>query len=215
MTKPSGKPKISDLKGTRVLVLLPPGREAEGLMTHLIRIGCLPRLEWPIPAKLPDDVDVAIVTVDSDARADVRVLIAGLSDLSPPIIVLVGYEDPSTLQLVLELRAAAVIERPVKPFGLLTNLMISRDIWKRRRKSVERIAAAERRQTSLSLVDIAKTLLCRVRNMEMSQTHRHLQKAAMDGRIPIETAAERVIAGILAESAADSPPARPARESPD
>jgi hypothetical protein len=39
MPKASGKPKISDLKGTRVLVLLPPGREAEGLMTHLIRIG--------------------------------------------------------------------------------------------------------------------------------------------------------------------------------
>lgn len=205
MSKPSGQPKISDLRGTRVLVLLPPGREAEGLMTHLIRIGCLPRLDWPIPAKLPDDIDVAIVTVDSDARADVRVLIAGLTELSPPIIVLVGYEDPSTLQLVLELRAAAVIERPVKPFGLLTNLMISRDIWKRRRKNLERIAAAEQRQAALSVVDIAKTLLCKVRHIEMAQTHRYLQKAAMDERISIDAAAERVIAEITAEALALSP----------
>ncbi|WP_283179856.1 hypothetical protein [Gemmobacter sp. 24YEA27] len=209
MPKPSGQPKISDLKGTRVLVLLPPGREAEALMTHLIRIGCLPRLDWPIPARLSDDIDVAIVTVDSDARADVRVLITSLTDLSPPIIVLVGYEDPSTLQLVLELRAAAVIERPVKPFGLLTNLMISRDIWKRRRKNLERIAAAEQRQAALSVVDIAKTLLCRVRNIEMAQTHRYLQKAAMDGRISIEAAAERVIAGITAETHGQGPPHDP------
>lgn len=209
MPKPSGQPKISDLKGTRVQVLLPPGREAEALMTHLIRIGCLPRLDWPIPARLPDDIDVAIVTVDSDARADVRVLITSLTDLSPPIIVLVGYEDPSTLQLVLELRAAAVIERPVKPFGLLTNLMISRDIWKRRRKNLERIAAAEQRQAALSVVDIAKTLLCRVRNIEMAQTHRYLQKAAMDDRISIEAAAERVIAGITAETHGQGPPHDP------
>lgn len=209
MPKPSGQPKISDLRGTRVLVLLPPGREAEGLMTHLIRIGCLPRLDWPIPTKLPDDIDVAIVTVDSDARADVRVLISSLTDLSPPIIVLVGYEDPSTLQLVLELRAAAVIERPVKPFGLLTNLMISRDIWKRRRKNLERIAAAEQRQAALSVVDIAKTLLCKVRDIEMARTHRYLQKAAMDGRISLETAAERVIAGITADALGHGPPRDP------
>lgn len=211
MSKPSGQPKISDLKGTRVLVLLPPGREAEGLMTHLIRIGCLPRLDWPIPARLPDDIDVAVVTVDSDARADVRVLISSLTDLSPPIIVLVGYEDPSTLQLVLELRAAAVIERPVKPFGLLTNLMISRDIWKRRRKNLERLAAAEQRQATLSVVDIAKTLLFSVRHIEMGQTHRHLQKAAMDGRMSIEAAAERVIAEITADTLAPGT----ARDAPD
>lgn len=211
MSKPSGQPKISDLKGTRVLVLLPPGREAEGLMTHLIRIGCLPRLDWPIPARLPDDIDVAVVTVDSDARADVRVLISSLTDLSPPIIVLVGYEDPSTLQLVLELRAAAVIERPVKPFGLLTNLMISRDIWKRRRKNLERLAAAEQRQATLSVVDIAKTLLFSARHIEMGQTHRHLQKAAMDGRMSIEAAAERVIAEITADTLAPGT----ARDAPD
>ncbi|MTH63944.1 ANTAR domain-containing response regulator [Paracoccus shanxieyensis] len=205
MSKPSGQPRISDLRGTRVLALLPPGREAEGLVTHLIRIGCLPRLEWPIPEKLPDDIDVAIIPVDSDARSAIRVLIANLTDLSPPIIALVGYEDPSTLQLVLELRSAAVIERPVKPFGLLTNLKISRDIWKRRRKALERLAAAEQRQSALSMVDIAKTLLCKVRNMDMSQTHRYLQKTAMDGRIPIEVAAEQVIAEITAEAAATRP----------
>jgi len=207
MPKASGKPKISDLKGTRVLVLLPPGREAEGLMTHLIRIGCLPRLYWPIPQTLPDDIDVIIVTVDSDARADVRGLIGQLTDLSPPVIVLVGYEDPSTLQLVLELRAAAVIERPVKPFGLLTNLMISRDVWQRRRRNIERIVEAENRHLALSTVEVAKIILCHVHGMEMSQTHRYLQKAAMDSRTSIEKVAERIIAENASQAAtAKSPP---------
>jgi len=42
----------------------------------------------------------------------------------PTLLAVVSYEDPSTLQLVLEAGAVAVIERPIRPFGLLTNLTI-------------------------------------------------------------------------------------------
>ncbi|AFT72246.1 Aliphatic amidase regulator [Alloalcanivorax dieselolei B5] len=205
MPKTTGKPKISDLKGMRVLVLLPPGSEAEGLMTHLVRIGCLPRLYWPIPQTLPEDIDVIIVTVDSGARADVRGLAGQLTDLSPPVIALVGYEDPSTLQMVLELRAAAVIERPVKPFGLLTNLMISRDVRQRRRQNIQRIAETENRHLALSTVEVAKIILCHVQKMEMSQTHRYLQKAAMDSRNSIEAVAERIISENASQAVSPKP----------
>lgn len=193
MSSARRKPRISDLKGTRVLVLLPPGEEAEALVTHLIRIGCLPRLEWPIPARLPDDADVAIVTVEADARDEVRRLIDNLTDRSPPTIALTGYEDPSTLQLVLELGAAAVIERPIKPFGLLTNLMISRDLWRRRQGDARRIAQAEGRALALTAVHVAKLMLCHQHQMDLVEAHKHLQKAAMNGRKSIEAVAQEMI----------------------
>jgi len=41
----------------------------------------------------------------------------------------------STLQLVLEAGAVAVIERPIRPFGLLTNLTIARSIWLEKRET--------------------------------------------------------------------------------
>ena len=47
---------------------------------------------------------------------------------------IVGYEDPTPLQLVLEAGAVAVIERPIRPFGLLTNLTIARSLWLERRE---------------------------------------------------------------------------------
>ena len=57
--------------------------------------------------------------------------VARSDELRPTLIAIVGYEDPSTLQLVLEAGAVAVIERPIRPFGLLTNLTIARSIWLR------------------------------------------------------------------------------------
>jgi len=56
----------------------------------------------------------------------------------------VGYEDPTTLQLVLEAGAVAVIERPIRPFGLLTNLTIARSIWLEKRETEKRIRKLER-----------------------------------------------------------------------
>ncbi|TQS72259.1 ANTAR domain-containing protein [Rhodobacteraceae bacterium] len=205
MSSARRKPRISDLKGTRVLVLLPPGEEAEGLVSHLIRIHCLPRLEWPVPQRLPDDVDVVFMTVQTDARDAVRGLIATLTDLSPPIIALTGYEDPSTLQLVLELGASAVIERPVKPFGLLTNLMISRDVWRRRQSDARRLAEADRQGLALTAVHVAKMILCRLHQMEMGEAHRHLQKTAMDNRKSIEDVAQDIIAQCPALALAAGP----------
>ncbi|MCF7728076.1 ANTAR domain-containing response regulator [Sulfitobacter sp. M22] len=193
MSSARRKPRISELKGTRVLIFLPPGEEAEVLVTHLIRIGCLPRLEWPIPPRLPDDTDVVIVTVEADAREEVRRLIDKLTDHTPPIIALTGYEDPSTLQLVLELGAVAVIERPIKPFGLLTNLMISRDAWRRRQGDARRIADAESGALSLFSVHVAKLILCHVHQIDRVEAHKHLQKTAMNSRKSIETVAQEMI----------------------
>ncbi|MDA4848699.1 ANTAR domain-containing protein [Hoeflea sp. E7-10] len=164
------------------------------LAAHLGRIGCLAISGWPIPEKLPTDVDVIITTVDPEHREAVQGLIEQIEDLGPPIIALAEYEDPSTLQLVLELRAVSVIERPVKPFGLLTNLMIARDVWRRRWESVERVKDAENRHFALSKVAVAKIVIAEQQGLSDVDAHKSLQKMAMDTRSSLESSAERVIA---------------------
>ncbi|WP_339110102.1 ANTAR domain-containing protein [Thioclava sp. GXIMD4216] len=206
MSKARNMPKISDLKGMKVLVFLPPEEEAQELVSHLIRIGCLPQLSWPVPQALPLDVDVVITTVDTDIRAELLALAEHVDDRHPPIIALAGYEDPATLQIVLGLRAAAVIERPVKPFGLLTNLLIARDIRQRRQAHAQRIAEVERRHLSLSVVQLAKILLTRIEGLPPEQTHRHLQKTAMNRRCSLEVLAEEIIARHLGTALAETTP---------
>ena len=187
------RPRLSDLKGLRVCVFLPPSAETQVLTKHLERIGCVAQPCWPIPDSLPPDIEVGIITVEPEFRDRVWTLAASVEDLGPPLIAVAGYEDPSTLQLVLELRAAAVIERPVKPFGLLTNLMIAREVWHRRKRSAERVEAAEARHLALSKIALARILLAQRTGIPAEEAHRCLQKTAMDARLSMEAVAERII----------------------
>lgn len=188
------KPRLSDLKGMNVFMMLPPSSETQTLAAHLGRIGCVATRGWPIPDKFPAHVDVVITMVDPEYRGALQSLIDTLEDLGPPIIVLAEYEDPSTLQLILEMRAAAVIERPIKPFGLLTHLMIAREVWRRRMESAERVEAAETRHLALSKIALAKIIIGQRDGLSDAEAHKRLQKLAMDSRAPLESTAEQVIA---------------------
>ncbi len=177
-----------------VSVMLPPTSERQMLSEHLRRIGCVAVPGWPIPAAVPSDVDVIMISVDQEIREEIQLLIGGLDGLGAPIIALAEYEDPSTLQLILEMRATAVIERPVKPFGLLTNLMIARDVWRRRLESAKRIREAEERHLSLSTLAVARIILAQQRGLTDAEAHRRLQKHAMNTRATLDSVAREVVA---------------------
>lgn len=194
------KPRLSDLNGLRVCLILPPSPETQFLVKHLQRIGCVPVSGWPIPETLPNDIDAAIVTVDPEHRKQISALVASSPDFGPPLVALVEYEDPSTLQLVLEIRADAVIERPVKPFGLLTNLMIARSSWLQRMDTLAQLEKIETRQHALSKISLAKILLKKQTNLTDDQAYRALQKRAMNNRCSLESIAEE----ILSERAPDT-----------
>ena len=111
---------LRDLRGLRVQVVHPPDSERVSLVEHLRRIGCMVETQWPVPESWSDSADVMLLAVEHDVRGDIQKLLKSNDGLRPTLIAIVGYEDPSTLQLVLEAGAVAVIERPIRPFGLLT-----------------------------------------------------------------------------------------------
>lgn len=187
------KPRLSDLNGLQVCLILPPSPETQFLVKHLQRIGCVPVSGWPIPTSLPKGIDAAIVTVEPEHRLQIGALAETISEVGPPLIALVEYEDPSTLQLVLEIRAAAVIGRPVKPFGLLTNLMIARSSWQQRVDALTKQNEALEQQLAFSKVAVAKILLKQQDNISDDQAHRIIQKRAMDNRCSLETIATKIM----------------------
>src|SRR5258708_12707045 len=81
--------------------------------------------QWPVPDCWTGSSDVMLLAIEHDVRGDIQRLLKSNDGPRPTLIAVVGYEDPSTLQLVLEAGAVAVIERPIPPFGLLTNLTIA------------------------------------------------------------------------------------------
>ncbi len=150
---------LRDLRGLRVLVVHPPDNERVRLVEHLRRIGCMVETQWPVPDCWADGSDVMLLAVEHDVRSDIQRLLKSNDGLRPTLIAIVGYEDPSTLQLVLEAGAVAVIERPIRPFGLLTNLTIARSIWLEKRETEKRIRKLERKLSGMQRIQKAKAIL--------------------------------------------------------
>src|SRR5437660_5345908 len=136
---------LRDLRGLRVQVVHPPDNERGRLVEHLRRIGCMVEMQWPVPECWSQTCDVMLLAIEHDVRGDIQRLLKSGAGIPPTLIAVVGYEDPSTLQLVLEAGAVAVIELPIRPFGLLTNMTIARSLWLERRDAEKRVRKLERK----------------------------------------------------------------------
>jgi AmiR/NasT family two-component response regulator len=188
---------LRDLRGLRVLVVHPPDNERVRLVEHLRRIGCMVETQWPVPetwsGSSAGNSDVMLLAVEHDVRADIQRLLKSTDGPRPTLIAVVGYEDPSTLQLVLEAGAVAVIERPIRPFGLLTNLTIARSIWLEKRETEKRIRKLERKLAGLQRIQKAKSILMDGQGLSEVEAYESIRRQAMAKRLSMDDMAAAII----------------------
>ncbi len=184
---------LRDLRGLRVQVIHAPDTEGVSLIEHLRRIGCSVEAQWPIPQAFSTSVDVALLSIDHDCREEIQKLLRGQGEQRPVLIAVVGYENPSTLQLVLESGALAVIERPIRPFGLLTNLTIARSLWMERQEASRRIRKLERKLSGIQKIQKAKSILMEKQGLTEDDAYQTLRKQAMAKRVGMEEMATAII----------------------
>jgi len=184
---------LRELNGLRVLVLHPQDAESRLLMSHLKRIGCVPTQQWPLPDTLCTDADVVVLPIEEDHRDAIQKLADGLNELSPPLVGIVEYENPATLQLVLHSGCTGVIERPIRPFGLLTQLLLARTAWRQQAATLAHMRKLEGRYAAVSKVATAKTLLIAREGITEHEAHRRIQGRAMATRSSLEDVAQTII----------------------
>ncbi|NUB45932.1 ANTAR domain-containing protein [Fertoebacter nigrum] len=184
---------LKELRNLSVVVLHPMDEEGVALTAHLRRIGCMPQLIWPVPDQLPRQTDIALIAIVDDQREALQRLFRGLGTPAPTILAIVSYENPATLQLVLESGAMAVIGRPIRPFGLLTNLAIARNVWCQTEALARDARRYKRKVLGDQAVMRAKTILMAQRGLDEDQAHRELRARAMSRRIAIEAIAQEII----------------------
>lgn len=184
---------LRELKGLRVLVVHPQDSEAHIVMDHLQRIGCIVEQCWPVPTHLPTGIDVVLLAIELGQRSRTQVLIEGLGEQAPPIIAVVGYENPAMLQLVLETQPAAVIERPLRPFGLLTQLLMARAAWRARIDMLAQLRTLQAREPAISKISMAKAFLMARHHVSEPDAHRRLQREAMAKRTSMEAVARQIL----------------------
>jgi len=184
---------LRDLRGLRVLVVHPPDSERTRLVEHLHRIGCRVEMRWPVPDSFGDGCDVMLLAIEHDVRAEIQRLLKSSDGPRPTLIAIVGYEDPTTLQLVLEAGAVAVIERPIRPFGLLTHLTIARSLWLEKRETEKRIRKLERKLSGLQRIQKAKAILMDGQGLSEAEAYESIRRQAMAKRLSMDDMASAII----------------------
>lgn len=184
---------LKELRGLRVQVIHPSDSEGVSLIEHLKRIGCAVEAIWPIPDGFAPGADIVMLAIEHDCREQTQRLLRSAGELAPTLIAIVGYEDPTTLQLVLESGALAVIERPIRPFGLLTNLTIARSLWLEREQARKRMRKLERKVSGMQKVQRAKEILMANHGISESVAYQTLREQAMAKRVPMEEMANAII----------------------
>jgi AmiR/NasT family two-component response regulator len=183
---------LRDLRGLRVQVVHPPDKERVSLLEHLKRIGCMVEAQWPVPEEFSEGVDVMLLAIEHDVRGEIQRLLK-CDGPRPTLIAIVGYEDPSTLQLVIEAGAVAVIERPIRPFGLLTNLTIARSLWMQRRETDKQIRKLQRKLSGLQRIQKAKEILMAGQGLSEAEAYESIRRQAMAKRMAMDDMAAAII----------------------
>ena len=184
---------LRDLRGLRVQVIHPPDNEGVSLVEHLRRIGCSVEAQWPIPDAYSVTADVVLLSIDHDNREQIVKLLRNQEQRQPTLMAVVSYENPSTLQLVLESGALAVVERPIRPFGLLTNLAIARTLWLERHEGVRRVRKLERKLAGIQKIQKAKSILMEKQGLSEESAYQTIRRQAMSKRVPMEEMAAAII----------------------
>ncbi len=184
---------LRDLRGLRIEVMHPPDADGTSLVEHLSRIGCVATTIWPLPDELAAAPDIVVLAVDHDSREPLRRLFGGQDRRLPTVIGIVEYENPSTLQLVLEIGAHAVIERPVRPFGLLTQLAIARSLWLQQQEVGQRVQKLERKLAGMQKVQRARLILMASEAMTEEEAYQAIRRQAMSKRLSLEDMAAAII----------------------
>jgi AmiR/NasT family two-component response regulator len=163
-------------------VIHAPDSEGQTIVEHLGRIGCQNETTWPLPDELAPDADVVLISIEQENREQILKLCKETKDVPPTILAVASYEDPGTLQIILECEALSVIERPIRLFGLLTNLTIARSLWTERHKLRKKVRKLERRLDGNHMISRAKNILWETQGLDENAAHESIRKQAMAKR---------------------------------
>lgn len=186
-------PALRNLSRMNVLVLHAPDADGELLVQHLSRMGCRVQTIWPASEALLAPCDVAIIAVDRDHHRTILPVVKGLQSDGTAVIAVVDYENPATLQLVLELGASAVIAKPIRLFGMLTTLLLSSAVRDRDMALRKRIAKLENRIATKRKVASAINILIELRQVTEHEAYHLLREQAMSQRISMDQVAASIL----------------------
>jgi AmiR/NasT family two-component response regulator len=184
-------PILRDLRSLKVVVIHPPDEDREELLAQLQRIGCETEVFWPRVDSLPVDTGLVVMAVRPETLSLNYPWLG--TNSSPPVIPVVTYENPITIEAVLQLNAFTIIPSPVRSFGLLTAIAVALTQFKASRLSQRYIERLEQKQAKFRVIHQAKQIMMETRGVSEEEAYQLLRAQAMLKREPIETVAGAIV----------------------
>lgn len=192
---PSMRPSsrvLRDLRSMHVCIFHPLNRDGELLTQQLQRIGCEAHCFWP-PLDAPiQGSDLVFIGLYPDT-IDYEFAWCN-SDDAPPVVAVVNYENPTIIDAVLRIGATAVVASPVRSFGVLSAIVLARQVSSDINKLKKRVARLEDKVEGARKIAEAQEVLVRQQGISKLEAYRAIRAQAMAKRVPIEEIATAIIA---------------------
>ena len=182
---------LKDLRTLRVAVLHPDDADGRQLTQQLQRIGCQVQAFWPPPPAMPEGIDVVFLAVRPDS-VDMGCEWSKGED-PPTLIAVVNYENPTIVQTVLHIGARAVLPSPVRSFGLLSALVVARQVNEEMGAQSRRLRKLEVKLLGARRISEAKNILMRTRQISETAAYDLIRDQAMSKRVTTEEIAAAII----------------------
>jgi AmiR/NasT family two-component response regulator len=173
---------FEELRGTSVVVIHPPGVDCNILVDQLRRIGCPVKSLWPCPPVPPLETDVIFVLVPVERGVELHW--SGV-DSDAVVIALVEYENPTVLKGILDLNAQAVINKPFRPTGVLSTLILARSTKGYQDRLLSKVKKLEETLRSRREIERAVKLLAQKQGITDIQAYEQIRRQATAKRISI------------------------------
>ena len=182
---------LKDLRMLRIAVFHPDDADGAQLVQQLQRIGCQVQAFWPPLPQLPEGVEVVFLAVRPDIIALDFTWCSG--ENSPALIAVVAYENPTIVEAVLRIGAKAILPAPVRSFGLLSALVLARQLNGQIGAQSKRIAKLELKLAGQRNVLEATRILSVSRGISDDAAFDLIRNQAMTKRVTKEEIATAIV----------------------
>lgn len=184
-------PLLKDLRTLKVAVFHPDDADGRQITQQLQRIGCQVQAFWPPLPALPEGIDVVFVAVRPDSVDMGFEWFKG--DDAPAVIAVVTYENPTIVEIVLHIGAQAVLPSPIRSFGLLSALVVARQVHGDLKSLRRRLQKLEAKILGVRQIAEAKDILVRTRQITDGAAYNLIRDQAMSKRVTTEEIAAAII----------------------
>lgn len=183
--------QLKNLRMLRVAVCHPDDADGQQMTQQLRRIGCHVQAFWPPLPVLPELTDVVFLAVRPDC-IDMNFEWFN-ADEGPTIIAVVNYENPTIVEIVLRIGAKATLPSPVRSFGLLSALVVARQVHGDLKAQKRQLRKLSGKVLGVRRIEEAKNVLMRSRSISEAKAYDLLREQAMSKRVSIEEIAQTIL----------------------